>query len=96
MVPELDMYSIDTDPAQRIMTADTGCTVHDLDYLDDLDDLDHDLSRDAEISQCCRREYSIIFSGQGSGRRRDVLGPTHPEEQRWLLKTYRWRLGYTL
>ena len=38
MFPGLDLYSIDTDPAQHLETADTGCTVH------DLDDLDHDRS----------------------------------------------------
>ena len=34
MLPGLDLYSVDPDPAQHLTTADTGCAV---------DDLDHDL-----------------------------------------------------
>ena len=38
MVPPLELYSLYTDPAQRLITLDTGSTV------DDLDDLENDLS----------------------------------------------------
>ena len=39
--PRLDPYSVYTDPEQHITTGDTACTVDD---LNDLYDLDRDLS----------------------------------------------------
>ena len=33
MLPRLDLYFIEQNPAQYITTADTTCTVHDLDDL---------------------------------------------------------------